>query len=95
MKRMLIFLFCACLTTSLMAQIKTVEEWKNYQKKVYLQVGTLNIGLMSYMTGKQYYLPVKTQKWLNCAVTFPIMGITIYKAFEYKSKKQKYEKQRI
>lgn len=62
------------------------QTWDQYKKRTEISVGALNLAFIAYSTGKQYFLPIQTQKWLNWCVAVPTIGFTIYTGIEYKKK---------
>jgi hypothetical protein len=74
----------------LSAQSQTFEQ---YKRKTEITVGTLNLAFMVYSTGKQYFVPVQTQKWLNWCVAVPTVGFTIYTGIDFRKKKIRHEEE--
>ena len=62
------------------------QSWDQYKKRTEISVGALNVAFMAYSTGKQYFIPVETQKWLNWCVTVPTVGFTVYTGIDYQKK---------
>jgi hypothetical protein len=67
-------------------------DWQQYKKRTQITLGTANLSFMIYSTGKQYFLPVKTQRWLNWCVAAPVIGGTLIWAIDYNKKKKSQNK---
>jgi hypothetical protein len=88
MKKLLFTLLFLTILTQGYGQEEKTFDWQQYKKKTQITLGTANLSYMLYMSQKQYFLPVKTQRWLNWCVATPVIGGTLIWAIDYHKKKK-------
>lgn len=88
MKKLTAVILLAIFTASIQAQ-ETLQSksWKKYNVRTQIAIGGVNVGYLGFMTLKQEYMPVKTQKIVVPVVSCLVIGFTFYKGIEYNKRR--------